>query len=1153
MTDNSQFVHLHLHSDYSLLDGACRFDPLFTRVQELGMNAVALTDHGNLHGAFDFYKQAKAKNIKPLIGCEFYLALSDRKERKTEESRKRHHFLLLAENIEGYYSLVKLTSLAYDEGFYTKPRIDLELLEKYSAGLIGLSACLKGTIPQAILEEDEPAALKAIDTFSHILGKDRFFLEIMDHGMPEQKKVNEGILRLHKKTNLPLVATNDCHYVHKQDAELQDILICIATGKSLSDAKRLRFSSEEFYLKSPEEMIQIFGHIPGAIENTLAIAERCNASIETDKQLYPRFIPPDGFTDAEYLRVLTEEGLKKRFPNGLPDEKVYRDRLEHEMRVIQNAGFSSYYLVVWDFINYARTNGIPVGPGRGSGAASLVAYSLRITDLDPIRHNLVFERFLNPERVDPPDFDIDFCGERRGEVIDYVKKKYGGKNVAQIVTFGTLKAKLAIRDVGRVLDMPLHEVDKIAKWVPEDPKMTIDRALNEVNELRTAYTDEPQVKTLIDYAKRIEGTIRNTGTHAAGVVIADQEISDLAPTCRLSGQEELATQYAMKQVIALGLLKMDFLGLKNLTVIDHCERLIRENHGVTIDWQEISDEDPATYAMLQTGDAFGVFQLESSGMRDLLRKLKPQKFEEIVALIALYRPGPMQYIPEYIDRRHGRVSVSYDHPMLEPLLKETYGLIIYQEQVQQIANAMAGFSLGQADLLRRAMGKKNPEVMAAQAASFIKGATDRGIDKSVAEKVFADMAKFAEYGFNKAHSAAYAVVTFRTAYLKAHFPVEYMAAVLTNEIGANSDKIGLYISKSREMGIAVLPPDVNESNAAFTPVNNAIRFGLAAIKNVGGGVVDSIVNERKANGRFISLHNFLERVAHNGLNQRMADCLIRAGALDSLGGTRPQLLAILGETLEMAHQAREEKESGQASLFDMLGDENDTVNAMVETPLPNIPDWSEKEKLQHEKQLLGFFVSGNPLDAYEADVRSFGSCNSLQLNALKDQSEITIVGVVTKIQTKPDRKGATMAFVEFTDLVSSFECLFFSRTYDECRTLLLEDAALWVRGRVSKSNGECKVLANEIKPIEEVRAKHTRCVEIALPADWIDEIRLREIQALASKHKGACPLRLEILANGNGQRIAMDLDKKLGVNLMAPLSQELRSLGLENSLTYSTG
>ncbi len=1145
---DGQFVHLHLHSDYSLLDGACRFDRLFARVKELGMDAVALTDHGNVHGAYDFYKTAKASQIKPLIGCEFYLAPGGRKDRSSPLARIRHHLLLLAEDLEGYYSLAKLSSLAYDEGFYTKPRIDIELLEKYSKGLIGLSACLKGTIAQAILEDNEKHALEATDQFAQIFGPGRFYLEIMEHGLPEQKKVNEGLLRVAEKTGLPLVATNDCHYISREDAELQDILICISTGKNLNDGKRLKFSSQEFYIKSPEEMIALFGHIPGAIENTLAIAERCNPTIEVDRKLYPRFVPPDGKTDVEYLRELAEAGLKKRFPNGLPDEKVYRDRFEYELSIIQGAGFSSYYLVVWDFINWARDHNVPVGPGRGSGAASLVAYSLRITDLDPIRHNLVFERFLNPERVDPPDFDIDFCAERRGAVIEYVKKKYGDKNVAQIVTFGTLKAKAAVRDVGRVLSVPLSDVNRIAKLIPADPKMTIDAALSQSNDLKTAYETEPQVKQMIDYAKRLEGTIRNTGTHAAGVVIADQEISDLAPTYRLSGSEDLSTQYAMKQVIALGLLKMDFLGLKNLTVIDHCLGMLRDIHGVEVDWQSISDEDPKTYEMLRRGDAFAVFQLESSGMRDLLRRLKPHKFEEIVALIALYRPGPMQYIPEYIDRRHGKVDVRYDHPSVEPILRETVGLIIYQEQVQQIANVMAGFSLGQADLLRRAMGKKDPKVMAEQADIFVKGAVERGIDRSVAQKVFADMEKFAGYGFNKAHSAAYAVVTFRTAYLKAHYPVEYMAAVLTNEIGGNNDKIGFYIGKTREMGIPVLPPDINESRGAFTPVGNSIRFGLAAIKNVGEGVVEAIVEERKRNGRFKSLQDLLERVGNEGLNSRMVECLIRAGALDSLGATRPQLLAIVPQASEMAQQVRQEKQRGQTSLFDMLGEEDSA--GMSDIVLPDIPDWSEKERLGNEKQLLGFFVSGHPLDAYAADARSFATASSMQLTQLKDQAEVALVGVVTRIQTKPDRSGATMAFVEFTDFDGSFEALIFSRSFEEYRPFIVEDAALWIRGVTSLNNGECKVLAHEIRPIEDVRQKRTRYIDVTVPVEQLDEAQLKKIQAMARKNKGRCPLRLRVDATEFGGEFAIAADKQYSINPLGPLQQELRAMGLEKSLTY---
>ncbi|MCX7013278.1 MAG: DNA polymerase III subunit alpha, partial [Candidatus Sumerlaeota bacterium] len=671
-----RFVHLHLHSEYSLLDGACRFKPLFQRVKELGMDAVALTDHGNLFGAYDFYKEAKAAEVKPLIGCELYMAPGSRFEKKGAEQQSNHHCLLLAENVEGYYSLVKLSSLAYDEGFYYKPRIDFELLAQHAKGLVGFSACLAGPIPERLLEGDEAGALRHVDTFTQILGQGNFYLELMDHGMPEQKKVNEGLLRLARKTGLPLVATNDCHYLRREDAEIHEVLLCISTQKTLSDPDRLRFGNGQIYLKSPEEMIQMFGHVDGAIDNTLALAERLHASIPTDQKLYPAFVPPEGKTVQQYLRELTEAGLKKRFPESLPDDEVYRKRLEYELATIEKTGFSSYYLVVWDFIHYAKERGIPVGPGRGSGAASLAAFALGVTDLDPIRHNLVFERFLNPERVDPPDFDIDFCFERRGQVIEYVKKKYGDKNVAQIITFGTLKARNAARDVGRVLGMTPQEVDRVAKLIPETLGITLDSALEQSSELRSQYDSQPRIRQLIDYARRLEGTVRHSSTHAAGVVIADQDLSDLVPTYRASGpggRQELATQYAMKQVTGLGLLKMDFLGLKNLTIIDRCLRSVKEIHGVEIDWDQIPDNDPPTYAMLQDGKAFGVFQLESSGMRDLLRRLKPETFAEITALIALYRPGPMQNIGEFIDRKFGKIPVAYDHPSLEPILKETYG------------------------------------------------------------------------------------------------------------------------------------------------------------------------------------------------------------------------------------------------------------------------------------------------------------------------------------------------------------------------------------------------------------------------------------------------------------------------------------------------
>jgi len=1147
----SRFVHLHLHSEYSLLDGACRLNSLFDRVKELGMDAVALTDHGNLFGAFDFYKEAKARGVKPLIGCELYAAPGSRFEKRGTEAASNQHLLLLAESVEGYYSLVKLSSLAYDEGFYYKPRIDLELLEKYKKGLVGLSGCLKGPVAERLLEGDERGALRAVDACAQILGRGNYYLEIMDHGMPEQRKVNEGILRLAQKTGLPVVATNDCHYLKREDAEIHDILLCISTGKGLEEENRLRFSSDQLYLKSPEEMIELFGHVPGAIENTVALADRLNPSIPVNQKLYPVFVPPEGKTDKQYLRELSEAGLKSRFPKGLPDERVYRPRVEYELETIEKTGFTSYYLVVWDFINYARKQGIPVGL-RGSGAASLVAYAVGITDLDPIRHSLVFERFLNPERVDPPDFDIDFCYERRGEVIEYVKKKYGEKNVAQIVTFGTLKARNAVRDVGRVMGMTPSEVDRIAKLIPETLGITLDQALQHVADLKRLYENDSRVRRLIDFARRLEGTVRHSSTHAAGVVIADQELSDLAPTYRISGQggqQEIATQYAWKQVIALGLLKMDFLGLKNLTIIGRCMRTVRETRGIEIDWSQIPDNDPQTYAMLQEGQAFGVFQLESSGMRDLLRRLKPESIAEITALIALYRPGPMQNIEEFIDRKHGRIQATYDHPLLEPILKETYGLIIYQEQVQQIANVLAGFSLGQGDVLRRAMGKKIKEEMDCQREIFIEGAVARGVERQTAEKIFALMAKFAEYGFNKGHSASYAVVSFRTAYLKAHYPVEYMAALLTNEIGANNGKLGLYISKAKEMGLAVLPPDINESNAEFTPVGEAIRFGLAAIKNVGAGVVDCIVEERKRNGPYTSLQNFCERVSHKALNSRMLECLIRAGAMDSLSVTRPQLLAIATDCLEVANQTKRERAGGQGSLFDML--EGETAKGLTEIPLPDVPDWSDKERLQNERELLGFFVSGHPLQGYAADVRSFSTMTSSTLRAAPDQAEAAMIGVITRIQTKADRSGSMMAFVELDDLEGSFEVLFFSRVYENCREKAVDGAVLWVKGRVSETNGERKLLAEEVEWAEDLRRKRARFVDLALPISQIDEEHLDRLRRAVKRHRGRCPLRLRIEAGEDLGEIVIETDKQYRINPSSAFVQDLERLGVEKALTYS--
>ncbi|OPZ22904.1 MAG: DNA polymerase III subunit alpha [candidate division BRC1 bacterium ADurb.BinA364] len=839
------------------------------RVAGIGQKAVALTDHGVMFGLFDFCKYAKDAGIQPILGSEMYLADGSRFDKESPRSKRRFHLLLLAESTEGYHTLAKLNSMAFEEGFYYKPRVDLDLLAQHHEGLICLTACLAGPVAQHLLDGDDTAARQYADDLAHIFGKDRLFLEIMDHGMPEQKQANAGIVRIARETGLPLVATNDAHFLTRDDFDMHKVLLCLSTNKTLDEKDDYNAYNAEMHIKTSEEMAAAFRELPEAILNTRAIAERCQAKILADRQLYPKYVPESGQSDVEYLRELAEKGLRERFPAGLPDETEYRERLNYELGVIERMGFCSYYLVVWDFIKYAKDNGIPVGPGRGSGAASLVAYSLRITDLDPIKNSLVFERFLTPERVSPPDFDIDFCFERRGKVIEYVKKKYGDKNVAQIVTFGTLKAKNAVRDVARAMGMTPAEGDRIAKMIPGDLGITIDQSLERVADLKKEYETDDRIRQLIDYARRLEGFTRHSSLHAAGVIIADEPLWNLAPTFRPGGKGEPATQYTMKQVEALGLLKMDFLGLKNLTIIDRCERTIRQTRGVKIDWDAIPDNDEETYRMLQRGEAFGVFQLESSGMRELLRNWRPETFPELSMLIALYRPGPMNSIRDFIERKHGRLPIQYPHEMLEPILKETYGMIVYQEQVQQIAHAMAGFSLGQADLLRRAMGKKIPEEMQKQAAVFVEGAVRRGVDRQVASGIFDLMAKFAEYGFNKAHSAAYAVVSFRTAYLKAHYPVEYMAALLTNEIGSNNDKLGLYIGKAKEMGIETLPPSVNESNAQFTPVGKTIRFGLAAIKNVGQGVVDSIVAEREARGPFKSLLDFCERVGDQGRRVRL--------------------------------------------------------------------------------------------------------------------------------------------------------------------------------------------------------------------------------------------------------------------------------------------
>lgn len=1104
---NNEFVHLHLHSEYSLLDGACRFKPLFEKLTNLGMKSIALTDHGNLFGGVHFYKMAKACQIQPIIGCEFYMAQGSRFERKSQEKKSSHHLVILAKSYKGYLNLAKLSSLAYTEGFYYKPRIDMEVLSQYPEDLVCLTSCIKGIVPELIIEGKPKKAEAALDQFIQIFGKDNVFLEIQDQGLAEQKTANKGLVKLSAKSGVRLVATNDCHYLNREDAEIHDILLCIQTGKTLAEQQRLRFNSNEYYLKSADEMSEIFAEVPDAISATLEIAEMCHPEILFDQKLLPHFDPPKGLSQEEYLQRLVAEGLNKRYRTIT--ERI-KERVELELSVIKQTGFISYFLIVWDFVRYAKGNGVAVGPGRGSAAGSIVSYALGITDIDPLEHGLLFERFLNLERISMPDIDIDFDDIHRDRVIRYVREKYGTKNVAQIITFGTMKAKNAVRDVGRVMGIQLGVVNRIAKMIPDNTPLSA--ALAQVEDLKKIYEEDPQIKRLLQIAQTIEGTVRHSSTHAAGVVIADRDLSDIIPVYKPTNTEEIVTQYTMKEVDQIGLLKMDFLGLKNLTIIEETLRRVKERKGLDIRWKDITLEDEATYDFLDSGNTFGIFQLESGGMRDLVKRLVPRNFSDITALLALYRPGPLQsgMVEDFIANKHGKKEIIYVHKLLKPILEETYGVILYQEQVMEIAQVMAGYTLGQADILRRAMGKKDKETMQEQKSAFVEPAVERGIDRDVAEKIFDLIIYFAGYGFNKSHSAAYALITYRTAYLKAHFPVEYTAALLTSEIG-NNEKLVYYLGVCKEMGIPLLPPDVNESHTTFTAVGDKIRFGLAGIKNVGEAAVNQIIEERVKNGPFTSFQDFVMRVPSSALNSRLLEALIKCGAFDSLGHYRSQLMQIMGEVLQMASHYQKEKSSRQVSFLDLLGEKDGRDHSYQTIAPPNIPPWSDKEKLQYEKQFIGFYVTGHPLNGYRVDLHSLSNTDTRSLKQKKEKEEVCLVGLITNIQPKLDRNGNTYAHVVIDDFQGSIRLILFNRPYEQYKNLLEVDQAVYIRGYISIGRNEPEIIVQEIARPSDARKKLAKLVEIEIPPMEATPENLERIKDICKKNKG----RLKVLITLN--------------------------------------
>jgi DNA polymerase-3 subunit alpha len=1067
------------------------------------MDSLAITDHGNLFGAIEFYMEAQKAGIKPIIGCEVYIAPKSRFEKSAEGIEDAaYHFILLARDEIGYQHLLKLVSLGYLEGFYYRPRIDKDILAQNAKGLIGLSACLKGEIPTLLSQKRFHDALKAADDFSHLLGRENFFLEVQENYIPEQRVVNEGLVKVSKELGLPLIATNDVHYLTKNKARSHEGLLCIQTQTTLSDPNRMKFQTDEFYFKSPEEMKRLFEFAPESITNTLEVAQRCNLELDFKQVHLPKYDPPVGKSKEEFLLELCEQGLKKRFQEVTPE---IRQRLEHELKTIKSMGFVSYFLIVWDFIHYAKEQGIPVGPGRGSAAGSLVSYLLGITDINPLTYGLLFERFLNPDRTGLPDIDIDFCYERRPEVIDYVTKKYGQENVAQIITFGTMQARAVVRDVGRVMGMSYADVDRIAKMIPPDPSITLKDALVSEVELGNLYKNDPQIKQLIDTALDLEGLNRHASIHAAGVVIGDKPLINYMALFK-TGDGQITTSYSMGILEKIGLLKVDFLGLRTLTVIDQTLKIIKERHGRDIIFDTL--DDPATYKLLASSQTIGVFQLESSGMRDLLRKLDPRRFEDLIALLALYRPGPIGsgMLDDFMQRKHNRVPIRYDHKKLEPILKETYGIMVYQEQIMQVASALAGFSLAHADLLRRAMSKKNPAVMEKQRENFINGCSKNGITKGMANKLFDLIEHFSGYGFNKSHSAAYAMISYRTAYLKANYPVEFMTALLTSERD-NTDKIVEYVNEAGRMGIQVLPANINESDAYFKVVDDStIRFGLLAVKNVGKGAIESILSARKSAGCFTSLQELCQRIDLRLVNRKVLESLIKCGALDSFGLHRAQMFAWLDTVMGLANKLNREKATGQLSFFD----NGFSSNGFTQTSdnLPQIKEWPEPQLLAFEKEMMGFYVSGHPLSRYAHQLKRFTSFTTGNLITCKDGTEIKIVGMLAKIkQTLTRAKQEKMAILKVEDLESAVEVLVFPATYQKVARYLLPNTVALIKGRLDLREDTPKIIANDLFPLENA---YTLISSISINLSGLQENVFLSLKELLMSSPGSIPIYLHL-------------------------------------------
>jgi DNA polymerase III subunit alpha len=1124
-----EFVHLHLHSEYSLLDGASELEKLVGRAKDLGMPAVAVTDHGNIFGAVHFFNYAKNKGIKPILGCELYVCKKDdhRISRTAPEGDTYNHLVVLAENAEGYRNLLKIVSEASLHGMYYKPRISKAFLAEHAKGLIGLSACLKGEVAESLVEQRYNDALKAAGTYREIFGEKNFFLEMQDQGLEQERAINPHLFRLAKQTGIPMVATNDSHYLCEDDAHAHDVLLCVQTGKGLHDPGRLKFTGNQFFVKSAEEMGRVFGDTPELLQRTVEIAERCNIKIEKVANPFPEFAVPPGFTIDSYFEHICREGFAARNEADirlLADQgrlkhpiSDYEQRLSFEIGIIHQMKYSGYFLIVWDFIRYARENGIPVGPGRGSAAGSLVGFAMGITNIDPLQNELLFERFLNPERVSMPDIDVDFCMNRRSEVIDYVTRKYGRENVAQIITFGTMAAKAAVKDVGRVMEMPFADVDKIAKMIPATLNITLDKALDESPQLQEAYNTQPQIKELLDVARKLEGMSRNVGVHAAGVVISPRPLDELVPLHKTKN-DEIVVAFDMKAIDKVGLLKMDFLGLTTLTIVDDCLKLIETNRGQKVDLSTVPLDDTVTYEkVFHTGLTNGIFQFESGGMRDVLRGYKPNTVEDLTALNALYRPGPIQggMITDFIERKWGRKRVEYDLDDLKPILQETLGVIVYQEQVMQIANKLAGYSLGEADLLRRAMGKKDPAEMAKQRDRFMSGAVERGYKKDKAEKIFDLMAQFAGYGFNKSHSAAYALLAYQTAYLKTHYPIEFMAALLTSVTGSTDDVVK-YINECREMGIAVDAPDINVSDANFTPHGESIRFGLAAVKNVGHNAIESIVAARKELGKFTTIFEFCEKVNLRLLNQRVLESLIKAGAMDSFGH-RAQLMAVLDKAIERAQKTQRDADLGQHGLFGVFDDHPATKKNGDE--LPSIPEWDQAQRLAGEKEILGFFITGHPLEKYIDKLADFGARtieDLLHIRQSTGKDELCVGGIMSGVRVAKSKRGDFYVQGTLEDMTGAINLFVFSKEYAKLGDKVKLEVPVLIRGGLMvEEDAAPKLSVVDISPLEDAQPRFARALRIRIPLETATAETVDALHALCCERKGEAKILLDLEREGD--------------------------------------